>query len=592
MFGGGWLQPSLDLPFSGTGVLDSRITFTRASAASYFDTAGVLQSASTNVARFDNNPSTSWTNMIRNNMAVGAVVGTPGTPPTFSGVFAANGMATNVVGVGTTADGIRYIDYQIVGTASSTFYVWAFDTVGAPALPGQIWTGSAYFALVGGSLANVTNLNLEQRITGGTPATIDVAFTPTATLTRVVNTTTLGGAATQAILALELTIVNGQAINFTLRVGMPQHELGSVVHAAVPTSGAIAGMGATPRGLLIEEARTNQFLQSGDFNNAAWNKGTCTLSAAVTAPDGTATARGVISNAGAIGFLSQAITSVAGTAITASCFFKAGTLTAGVILMPTAWWGDATLRFAVFTLTGSGVVASVSGGTATGAITQMANGWYRCSMTATPDLSASGIVHAARDNANGDGTAIQFYAWGAQIEAGAFPTSYIPTAGASATRAVDATSITSINTAPWFNQTNGTMAVEYMLEATNLGANHYLSELDIGNLNNRYALKAYGGVAGASFLTVTGGAATASINLASVIASAQKVAVAYTPTGQSGAANGGTVASTASAVPVGPLTTLVIGAASGPTNAVNAWISRVRYWPRALSSSELIAATT
>jgi hypothetical protein len=48
--------PTLDLKFAATGTLDPRITFTRASGATYFDAAGVMQTAATNVPRFDFDP--------------------------------------------------------------------------------------------------------------------------------------------------------------------------------------------------------------------------------------------------------------------------------------------------------------------------------------------------------------------------------------------------------------------------------------------------------------------------------------------------------------------------------------------------------
>ena len=49
--------PALLLDFT-TGTLDSRITFTRSTTGSYYNSAGVLSTAAINAPRFDYNPST------------------------------------------------------------------------------------------------------------------------------------------------------------------------------------------------------------------------------------------------------------------------------------------------------------------------------------------------------------------------------------------------------------------------------------------------------------------------------------------------------------------------------------------------------
>lgn len=108
--------------FTG-GTLPAGVTFTRAGSATYFDAAGVLQTAAADVPRFDHDPVTlqprgllvepSATNRLLNSGFAGGAAGTPGTAPT-SWPFNASGGAITVASggeIGLSATAAR----QIIG---------------------------------------------------------------------------------------------------------------------------------------------------------------------------------------------------------------------------------------------------------------------------------------------------------------------------------------------------------------------------------------------------------------------------------------------------------------------------------------------
>jgi hypothetical protein len=345
----------------------------------------------------------------------------------------------------------------------------------------------------------------------------------------------------------------------------------------------------TALGLLIEEARTNLLLQSGDFNNASWSKSQCTISAAVAAPDGTTTARGMITAAGQLGAIVQSYTTVAGTALTLSVFAKAGNRNATQLLISAAAFSDASARAFTFTLTGNGSTSSGSAG-ATATIQAVGNGWYRCILTATPDVSITTTVHALRDTANGDGTTIQLYGWGAQLEAGAFATSYIPTTAATVTRAVD---VATMPTAAWFNQATGSLAADAIWVVPPSGPNNRLiSEIDDGTTNNRVYLTNQAGGAIVSMGQIIGGVVVLP-NIGNLTPGAvAKMVAAYSPLLLVGSMNGAAVVSAATSGVMATLTTVRFGGSAIVGSApLNGYIRRVRYWPRALSSAELQQVT-
>ena len=175
-------------------------------------------------------------------------------------------------------------------------------------------------------------------------------------------------------------------------------------------------------GLLVEEQRTNLLLRSEEFSTTWVRFNVNASSNAILAPDGTLTADKLTENdADNFHRIRQGITS--GVTGVFSVFLKAAERTR--VNLGTS---DINL-IAGFDLSAGSVVSG------TGSIEPFGDGWYRCSISAT--FTTSGPFLLLRNSSSefytGDGTS-GIYLWGAQLEAGAFPTSYIPTTTAAATR--------------------------------------------------------------------------------------------------------------------------------------------------------------
>ena len=258
--------PSLDLRFADNKSLAdavtgaSLITFTRASSGTFVDSAGVIQTAATDVPRFDHNPTTGEslgllveeqrTNSIRNNTMVGAVAGTPGTNPTLWQYVTAqsNGLTVSVVGTGTES-GINYIDYRFNGTtvASPSGIVFGFDV--ATAATAQTWTNSIYWKLAAGTATGVTSwqIGIIENTAGGAFVSganyTQTAPTSAALITqRPAATRTLSGGGTvgQVQMTLPINVTGNTAMDFTIRIGLPQLEQGAFATSPILTSGAAA----------------------------------------------------------------------------------------------------------------------------------------------------------------------------------------------------------------------------------------------------------------------------------------------------------------------------------------------------------------
>ena len=259
-------EPSLDLRFADNKSLvdattgQNLVTFTRASSGTFVGSNGVLQTVATNVPRFDHNPTTgeslgllveeARTNGIRNNTMVGAVAGTPGTNPNLWQYVTAqsNGLTVSVVGTGTES-GINYIDYRFNGTTVASPNTIAFGIDSTTAATGQAWTNSLYWKLAGGTATGVTGWQIgviELTAVGGfvTGANYSqTAPTSAALITqRPAATRTLSGGVTvgRAQMTSNIVVSGNTAIDFTLRIGLPQLEQGAFATSPILTSTAAA----------------------------------------------------------------------------------------------------------------------------------------------------------------------------------------------------------------------------------------------------------------------------------------------------------------------------------------------------------------
>lgn len=203
---------------------------------------------------------------------------------------------------------------------------------------------------------------------------------------------------------------------------------------------------AQPRGLLIEESRSNLLTYSEQFDNAAWTKVRCTITANATiAPDGTSSADRIVEDTtNNSRFISQTIASVAsGQAVAVSCYAKASGRDIFAIVTADSASVFRTTYFNIST----GTIGTVASGH-TASIQNLGNGWYRCTIVQTQSSPTGAfIVYPSLCAVNGSTTytgdgVSGIYLWGAQLEAGSFATSYIPTTSASVTRAADVAQLT------------------------------------------------------------------------------------------------------------------------------------------------------
>lgn len=272
--------------------------------------------------------------------------------------------------------------------------------------------------------------------------------------------------------------------------------------------------------LLLEPQRTNLLTYSEQFDNTAgWANTNSSFTANATAsPSGIIDADKLIPNTTfGLHSVNRSISILSSTAYTISVYAKKGEYSALRINYITSGNTFVSVNLDL------GVIAS-SGGTIylSSSITNVGSGWYRITMTFTAPIGANTLGFFVENpigttNFSGNGTN-GIYLWGAQLEQGSYPTSYIPTTTIPLTRNADVFSRNNIHTnglitsagGTWFIELNNNVALigdaggDYIILSTINGTGGSGFRLYSGPINSRVILYKFISGGGISlFTTIT-----------------------------------------------------------------------------------------
>ena len=516
---GASIRPSLLLDFANSKTLDPRITFTRASTATYTGADGLIKTAASGEARFDHNPTTGGSlglliEEARTNLLTyseqfdNAAWAKLNTTITANATTAPDGTLTADKLVEVTANATHFcygVSYSATNTTlTASFYV---KPGGRTACRLQISNFLNHSAVVDCNLttfvcANQTIGELDYSAVSGTVTDVGGGWRR-CSITCVkgsVNSTNIASIEIQQSYGVSSYTGDGTS---GIYIWGAQLEVGAFATSYIPSNDTFTSRASTgsfigsngliqsaaanvarynynplnlalsPK-LLLEPAATNLLTYSEQFDNAAWTKSNATITAnATTAPDGTVTADKLVEGTGTntTSTLSN-IQTLTNAIHTISCFAKAGERTQICL----SYWDGVVNRGRYFDLS-AGTVGGELGSSTTATITSVGNGWYLCAVTGSTASAAGTCIGSIRTAVSGSiyytgyGTS-GVYIWGAQLETGTSATSYIPTVASQVTRAADVSSsaqttraadnavMTGTNFSSWYRQDEGTVFVK------------------------------------------------------------------------------------------------------------------------------------
>jgi hypothetical protein len=589
------IKPSLNLDFANVKKLDPRITFTRGSTATYYD-GKTFAKAEENLFVDSENFRDSGTNFVPLALSLVDDVDITTGP---DGISDADAL------IPSTDANVHRVRYTISQTGTYTVSLFVkpngYNYI-ALSSAGDI-TNSVVFNITSGSEAvqstNGTASNGAITASGNGYFRISATLVLGSTLGPYIlvmsNATTFNftGDGTSGIYLWGAQLEQRSALtDYTATTTQP---ITNYIPALQTAASGDARFDHDPitgesKGFLIEEQRTNLLTYSEQFDNAAWTKGNTTISAnAATAPDGQTTMDKLVEDSAT----SPHRTLVAVTATSGNHTFSIYCKAAERSIISLELYNGTTAIYVVANLS-TGTLDGSSAGSAT--IRDLGDGIYRISVTHSLSGAGDGLsiyLHNAGGlptTYTGDGYS-GIYIWGAQLEAGSFPTSYIPTVASQVTRSPDAASMTGTNFSSWYRQDEGAFYTAW--RAPSYGTNGSIQRGIFGayaDINNRLGfLLTDNNPNAVRGQVVASGTGYALIDNTYTANSDVRTVLAYAADDIELVVDGSSVGTDTSAT-LPTVSSFGIGNRAGDNYFIGT-ISRLVYWPKRLSNATLQALT-
>jgi hypothetical protein len=334
----------------------------------------------------------------------------------------------------------------------------------------------------------------------------------------------------------------------------------------------------------LEKQSTNVVLNSEDFSGATWlNEDIIVSTNQTISPDGTQNADKLIANTTTLDHSIYQTSS--GSTRTFSIYAKAGEY--NYIFLGSN--NNSASDGAFFNLSNGTISQNTSGLTAS--IESVGNGWYRCIVSSTSWPTIYTILCLSTN-----GTSLGFtgnntsgiYVWGCQVENSSYPTSYIPTTSASATRVADACVKTGISSL--IGQTSGTVFWDIQVDIASAATLENIFNLDAGSFSDTIYIAFQGSLSRIVAEMYVTGVAQASFNLTSITAGRYKMAIGYANNNTAFFINGTQVGTTDTTCSVPAMSRLQMG--SGVLGPSDGKVNQAVLFTTRLSNSELASLTS